>query len=168
MRLPPPFLIAVKGFRIPLLVGNLIYLAKAVVPVGDNPPVGVFGSRDVAGVIVCIPLHAAFRGVYLCNPAPRIEHKFCPVMVSVLDSCDIAPGVVGQSLGGGLFRRFFPPGVHGHRVPGQIIVIFRVDLAALQNGFQVSSVIIGSDAVPGFPANLFCRLPGGDPVSDTT
>ena len=89
------FLIIVEILAVSLLVGDLAHLPLAVVTVGDGSSIGIRGAGDVAGIIVCIPLHAALRRVDFHDAAPLIQQKLRPVPISVLYPGDVPSGVIG-------------------------------------------------------------------------
>ena len=74
--------VAVEVFAVPFRIPDLTYLPEAVVAVSNGVSVRVRSAGNVAGAVVGVVFHAAFRRMDLQDPSPAVQNEIRPVQKS--------------------------------------------------------------------------------------
>ena len=126
------FFVAVEILAVSFRIPDLPYLPEAVVAVSNGVSVRVCGAGDVAGIVVGVVFHAAFRRMDLQDPPPAVQNEIRPVPIPVCCPGHVPPGVIVQSLGRPALLGIVASPVYGQQVSGQAVFVFGVDGLCIQ------------------------------------
>ena len=76
------FFVAVEVLAVSFRILDLTYLPEAVVAVSNGVSVRVRSAGNVAGAVVGVVFHAAFRRMDLHDPSPAVQNEIRPVQKS--------------------------------------------------------------------------------------